>query len=171
MAAWVSGEATAFRELFARHAGLLVRVVGRGLPRPDDAADLVQQTFLQLHRAKADYRAGTPLRPWLLTIATNVRRMHLRASGRRPEEPHAPETLPELPVAAPDPDAGGRAARVREAVAALPQDQRDVVWLHWFEGLSLPEVATVVGASHGAVKVRAHRAYERLRGLLGAEIA
>lgn len=168
MEAWVGGDGAAFRELFTRHAGLLVRVVGRGLPRADDASDLVQQTFLQLHRARLDYRLGTPLRPWLLTIAINVRRMHLRASGRRPEDLHAPETFPDLVAPAADPDAGERAARVRQAVEALPQDQRDVVWLHWFEGLSLVEVATVVGASHGAVKVRAHRAYEKLRGLLVA---
>jgi DNA-directed RNA polymerase specialized sigma24 family protein len=49
----------------------------------------------------------------------------------------------------------------------LPADQREVIELHWFDGLEFPEVAQVVGASVSAVKVRAHRGYVRLRQALG----
>jgi hypothetical protein len=49
----------------------------------------------------------------------------------------------------------------------LPADQREVIELHWFDGLEFPEVAQVVGASVSAVKVRAHRGYVRLRAALG----
>ena len=56
---------------------------------------------------------------------------------------------------------------MRKALAKLPENQAEVIVLHWFGGLSFPEVAEAVGASLSAVKVRAHRGYERLRGLLG----
>jgi RNA polymerase sigma-70 factor (ECF subfamily) len=170
MQAWSSGDATAFPELFHRYAGLLGRVLGRGLPRPEDSRDLVQQTFLQLHRARRDYRTGAPFRPWLLAIGANVRRMHLRASGRRPEVPVPTEELT-AQVAPADPEKAERAAQVRAALDTLPPDQREVVWLHWFEGLSFQEVATIVGARDGTVRVRAHRAYERLREALGTSKA
>ena len=52
-------------------------------------------------------------------------------------------------------------------MADLPADQREVIELHWFDGLEFPEVAQVVGASVSAVKVRAHRGYVRLRQALG----
>ena len=59
-----------------------------------------------------------------------------------------------------------QAARVRSALAELPGNQREVVELHWFEERPFAEVAQIVGASEGAVRVRAHRAYKRLKELL-----
>ena len=55
---------------------------------------------------------------------------------------------------------------VQAAIDALPEGQRAVVHLHYFEGLTFAEVATAIGITEGAAKVRAHRAYERLRGVL-----
>jgi RNA polymerase sigma-70 factor (ECF subfamily) len=52
---------------------------------------------------------------------------------------------------------------LRQALARLPDEQRRVIEMHWFAGLPLPEVATALSVSLSAVKVRAHRAYERLR--------
>jgi RNA polymerase sigma-70 factor (ECF subfamily) len=56
--------------------------------------------------------------------------------------------------------------QVREALDRLPESQRTVIQLHWFDGLSMSEVADVVGASVSAVKVRAHRGYKVLRTAL-----
>jgi len=60
---------------------------------------------------------------------------------------------------------------VARVLRELPADQREVIELHWFDGLEFPEVATVVGASVSAVKVRAHRGYVRLRAALGDDVA
>ena len=57
--------------------------------------------------------------------------------------------------------------KVRKAVGELPQEQRDVVYLHWFADLGFDEVAQVLRASSVAVRARAHRAYEKLRVSLG----
>ena len=131
------------------------------------AQDLVQQTFLQVHRARRDFRPGSALRPWLYTIAANLRRESRRRAARRPELPLAEQTSREPSVG---PAASTPAERlVRRALQDLPDGQREVVVLHWYEGYTFREIAQIVGASQSAVKVRAHRAYERLRAVLGAE--
>ena len=166
MAAYVAGDRAAFEELFRRYSPALLRVIGRQLSSPGEAHDLVQQTFLQLHRARNDFKPGARLRPWIFTIALNLKREHFRRLRRRPEAPleldgrNDPQILPESPERAENQRA------VRQALDQLPPDYREVIVLHWFEGLSFPEVSAIVGASVSAVKVRAHRGYVALRKLL-----
>lgn len=157
------GDPDAFDTLFARYSPMLLRIMRRGVDSEADAHDLVQQTFLQLHRARADFRASAPLRPWLLTIAMNLKRGYWRRAKRwRQTELGDDLTAP------PGPDPAQREA-VRQlyvALKALPDNQREVIELHWLEEIPMAEVAQIVGASRSAVKVRAHRGYKRLRGLL-----
>ncbi len=171
MTAYVAGDEGAFRELFARYAPLLARIVRAQGSSDEEGRDLVQQTFLQLHRARRDYRAGEPLRPWLLTIAYNLCRDRWRTLGRRREVP-LEQAPPPVDTATPADllQAGRRAERLRGALRMLPGDQRQVVEMHWFAGMPLPDVAVALGASLSAVKVRAHRAYQRLRANLRGEV-
>ena len=165
MAAYIAGDASAFRELFDRYSGVLYRMLLRDLRRPEEARDLVQQTFLHLHRARRDFDRRLRFRPWLFTIAVNLKREYFRRVKRRPESSLDAEGAPE-PVQA---DHGERTAAqqaIRHALGTLPKDQREVIELHWFDGLSFAEVAEVVGASVAAVKVRAHRGYVALRHTL-----
>ena len=74
MEAYVAGDAAAFRLIFERYAPLLMRTMLRELYVREEANDLVQQTFLQLHRARADFDAGQKLKPWIFTIALNLKR-------------------------------------------------------------------------------------------------
>jgi RNA polymerase sigma-70 factor (ECF subfamily) len=168
MLRYAGGDEAAFRELFARWAAPLVRLLRRKVGRDADAQDLAQQTFLQLHRARLDFRAGMKLKPWIITIALNLARDHLRRRGRRPESSLDEGNLlePSVPAAVGG-EAEDVAQRVRKALATLPADQREVIELHWFEQLSFPEIAGIVGASSGAVRVRAHRGYVTLRAQLG----
>lgn len=167
MARYCGGDVGAFQELHARYGPKLLALMRRSLFRQDEAADLVQQTFLQLHRARKDFRQGALLRPWLYTIALNLKRKHFRTVKRRPTTPL------EVDVGGADapPDRGLERSedveRVREALGRLPAAQREVIELHWFEGLPFAEVASVVGISLSAAKVRAHRGYKRLREHLG----
>ena len=170
MVAYRNGDRAAFRELFDRFAPLLQRVLVRDLDRREEARDLVQQTFLQLHRARADYRADKPLRPWVMTIALNLKRQYFRTRSRRPNEVAELADVKEPAADHLDPAAAAEAARVRDALRSLPPAQRDAIVLHWFEGFTFTEIATIVGAKPSAVKVRAHRGYERLRGILGDDV-
>lgn len=162
MAAYRAGDRGAFDALFSRYAPRLRQTLGRRINRGEDVADLVQQTFLQLHRARADFREGAKLRPWLYTIALNLARQYFRRKGRRPETGLGEFEPPERGQQG-DPERPAVARELREALATLPEAQREVIELHWFEGLPFKEVAQVVGASESAVKVRAHRGYEKLR--------
>jgi RNA polymerase sigma factor (sigma-70 family) len=168
MAAYMDGDAAAFRTLFDRHAPVLYRLARRRLSSNDDARDVVQQTLLQVHRARHDFRRGSRLRPWLFTIAMNLIREHYRRHSRRREQPLDSAPLAAEPATEPE-DAERvreRSARVRAALASLPEAQREVIELHWFEDSPYDEIAMIVGASVAAVRVRAHRGYERLRQIL-----
>lgn len=168
MAAYVRGDRAAFTELFARYAPRLQRLMQRDLGGAEVAHDLVQQTFLQLHRARNDFRPGAKLRPWLFTIALNLKRQHFRRRARRPQTSLDAEGPGFEPVAARgNPERSANDAQLRAALLQLPDAQREVIVLHWFEGMTFREVAQVVGASQAAVKVRAHRGYNRLRETMG----
>ncbi len=165
MLAYVRGDQAAFREIFSRYAPMLLRVVLRQVGRLADAQDTVQQTFLHLHRARGDFRADQRLRPWIMTIALNLARDLLRRRGRRREDDLVEEALPPVVVDASHPSEQDDETRqrVRTALRRLPIDQREVIELHWFEELPFQEIATIVGATPGAVRVRAHRGYVTLR--------
>jgi RNA polymerase sigma factor (sigma-70 family) len=170
MTAYVAGNPGAFEQLFQRYAGVLYRVARQRLGSDDDARDVVQQTLLQLHRARHDFRSDAPLRPWLFTIALNLVREQHRKRGRRREQPlddaqHARQASAE-PLPGSAREAVERSARVRSALASLPEPQRSVIELHLFDELPYEEIALIVGASVAAVRVRAHRGYERLRQIL-----
>lgn len=166
MAAWVAGDERAFEALFRRYAGPVLGVMRRGWLDAATAEDLAQQTFLQLHRARHDYRPGTPLRPWLFTIARNVKRDHLRRVLRRDPvldlEGHDPGRVDEGPARL------EALEGIRPAVARLPATLRRVVELHAFQNQSFAQIAELLGISRSAAKVRAHRAYRALRARLEA---
>lgn len=165
MERFVQGEEQAFSELFRRHAprleGALRRMVGSA------AGDVLQTTFLSIVRARGRYQRGAPFRPWLYTVAINAARDHLRRHRR--EEPHPTGTLPDRPAdpePLPDP---GLSRTIEAALAQLPENQREAIVLHRFEGFSFREIAELLGVTETAVKVRAHRGYQRLRTLLASQ--
>lgn len=172
MRAYVAGDRRAFRVLFARLAPRLHGFFLRHFRSAAVADDLLQTTFLKLHGARASYDPNARLRPWVYTIAARVRLDELRRRYRVPRVAGDADTI-DATVAADVPDAphrieaSERAARVRRAVDALPEGQRVVIDLHRFEGLTFGEIATILDMREGAVRVRAFRAYERLRDALG----
>lgn len=176
MRAYVEGDRPAFRALFQRLAPRLHAFFLRYFRSKAVADDLLQTTFLKLHRARASYDTDAKLLPWVYTIASRVRLDELRRRYRVPKT-SSDDGRVEATVAFDAPDApsrieaGERAERVRQAVDALPEGQRIVIHLNRFEGLTFAEVAEVLEMNEGAVRVRAFRAYERLRASLGDLIA
>jgi RNA polymerase sigma-70 factor (ECF subfamily) len=166
MMAYVGGDRAAFDELFARFAPSLLRVMRQQLRSQEEANDLVQQTFLQLHRARHDFRPDAKLRPWLFTIALNLKREHLRRLKRRPEAELSLDGRND-PLAKPDAERLEAARTLSFALERLQPAYREVIELHWLGELSFPEISELLGASLSAVKVRAHRGYAALREILG----
>ena len=157
-----AGDRAAFTGLLDRHEPA-VRVVTRRLLGEDDAADVIQEAFLQAYLGLDRLRDPARFGPWLCAIAVNLAKMLLR------------ERRPVLPLSDyPDPRNGEESAEIGELVAsaleALPRREREAVLLT-YAGLSSPEVAEVVGDRPGTVRVRLHRARGRLRaGELGTLI-
>jgi RNA polymerase sigma factor (sigma-70 family) len=166
MAAYVAGDKGAFRALFERHAPALERVMLRDLAEREEARDLVQQAFLQLHRARLDFDPAQRLKPWLYTIAINLKREHFRRRKRRPERLDTGEA-DRQPVAPRGQEHAEARRTLAWALERIPDDQREVIELHWLAGLSFPELSESIGISVAAAKVRAHRGYLKLRQLLG----
>jgi RNA polymerase sigma factor (sigma-70 family) len=168
MAAYIRGESRAFSALFTRTSPRLYAYFMRTTRDRALADDLVQATFLRLHAVRHAYRLGAPLSPWLFTIASRVRLDALRRKYRLSRE-SPDEDLDRYLDAEPAESAelaGDRdvlARSVRAAVEALPATQREVVHLHRFEGLTFAEISEALGVKEVTVRVRAFRAYDRLR--------
>jgi RNA polymerase sigma-70 factor (ECF subfamily) len=169
MLAFAAGDAAAFEEIYARYAGLVLGYMRRGYRREEDVRDLAQQTFLQLHRARRDFRGDKPLRPWLMTIARNVLRDHLRREMRRPPARPLDTLLDERGAGSREPEAVALREALALAIQRLPPSLEAVVVGYWREHLPLREIARRLGTTRAAVKVRAHRAYRALRKSLEEE--
>ncbi len=170
MARYAEGDGDAFRQLFALLAPKVRAFFLRSFIDPTVADDLTQTTFLKLHRARATYSADRPLAPWVFTIAASVRRDELRRRYRLP--PHVGDAELEKIVSrqlrerTPNPEPADEIEAVRAAIQRLPESQRAVLHLHCTEELTFEQIAHRLQTSPGAVRVRASRAYERLRQVL-----
>jgi RNA polymerase sigma-70 factor (ECF subfamily) len=129
----------------------------------EQADDLLQETWMRIHRIRHTYRPGEPVLPWIYAIARRVRIDGYRRIRRITVHESAMNVLPE-----PSPRIEPRDAlpEFETLIAALPEGQREVVTMLKVGGLSLEEVARATSSTVGAVKQKAHRAYERLRKLL-----
>ena len=171
MARFCEGDEVAFGTLYDRYAPQLEIFLRRLVRDRALAEDLLQTTFLSFVRARGRYVPSAGVRGWIYAIAANAGRDALRRRVIRREDPLDVETIATYtggddPVMSmTDPNV---ARAVDEALSKLPSDQREAVLLHKLHGLSFPEIATALGTTVGAAKVRAHRGYQRLKVLLAA---
>jgi RNA polymerase sigma-70 factor (ECF subfamily) len=169
MARYADGDEGAFEAIYddlsPRLYGFLVRQTGDSAL----AEDLMQQTFLQLHRSRSAFRPGAAALPWAFAIA---RRLAIDTARRaRFEVRQSDDTIAERAGAEPSPDMMASArqldSRFQTEFAKLPESQRTAFTMIRHEGLSIAEAASALGTTGSAVKLRAHRAYETLRMVLG----
>lgn len=172
MARYAEGDLQAFDELYSRYERRLYNYLCRVTGRRDTASELLQDTFLRLHRERKRYRAGSPFRPWIYTIATNLWRSEIRKrrtgeQALRREVADPAGSLPGVIDLAGDPEQQVLEARllsdIRSAIEFLPDAQREVLLLSRYEHLSQMEIAQVLGVSVGAVKQRIFRGLSQLK--------
>jgi RNA polymerase sigma-70 factor (ECF subfamily) len=142
----------------------------------EDRRDLLQATLMQVFRRIGSFRGDSSFSTWLFRVTANEALMLMRSQRRhraRLVEGLELEDLSALPAAndaALDRSDGlanqQRDARVREALAELPRDYRDVVLAHYHLDLGLQEIADRFELTESAVRSRLHRARTRLRGIL-----
>jgi len=161
MVAYQEGAYAAFEELYAALAGPVRGWLTSATRDRSRAEDLVQETFLQIHRARRTYDPGYPVMPWVLAIARHVYLMDRRTASRRPryvEEQQAPER-----AIAPAADTRLRGEPVRAALRRVTQDQRHALLLHHLAGWSFREIGRRFGIRESAAKLRSSRGMARLR--------
>ncbi|MEU9081724.1 RNA polymerase sigma factor [Streptomyces sp. NPDC048357] len=161
-----------FTELVRTQAGAVRSVLLRLSGSAREADDLGQETFLRAYAALREYsaerRRELQPRAWLLTIAANVWRNHLRTLSRRPGvadgvEVACAETLDEAPGPEQRALDGARRARLVTALSGLPDHHRLPVVLRYIGELSYREMATVLDCPVGTVKAQVSRGLATLR--------
>lgn len=173
-----AGDGDAFEQLVRTHAGRMLAVARRMLRDPQDAEDVVQESFAAAFRALASFRAESQLSTWLHRIVVNHALMKMRNRRRRPEV--ALDAL--LPAfgrdgyrvagAAEEVTAEGvltaaeTRGQVRAAIDRLPTAYRTVLLLRDIDELDNGTVATMLGVSPNATKIRLHRARQALLTML-----
>lgn len=167
MQRYQDGDAGAFRELYALVSPRLLGYLLKMARSRAVAEDLLQQTFLKVHRARAAYVRGADPLPWIYSIAHRTFIDEARRNKRAivtsggDEVPDVAAPVADEPI---DPELTKQAL---DALAQLPEQQREAVVLTKLDGKSVAEAAEIAGTTVGAMKVRAHRGYEALRKLLG----
>jgi RNA polymerase sigma-70 factor (ECF subfamily) len=166
VAASATGDLAALDALFERFHMTVYRFLGRLAGTDDDARDdLVQATFIEARRGAKRFRGGSSVKTWILGIAANLARHHLR-SERRLRDKHARygeglHVVPELPD-----DLVERRELVREiedAFASLPHDLQVAFTLCDVEGIKGVEAARAVGVPPGTMWRRLHEARKAVR--------
>lgn len=154
------GDRDAISDLYRRFNPSLVRFLEG---RSGAGADLAQDTWIAVFASLASFEGDErQFRSWLFTIARRRVVDHWRRAGRQPVTTHAPVQIEAVSAR----DTAGDELIAREAIAELVQDlspeQADVVLLRVVAGLSVDEVADIIGKSPGAIRVIQHRALRRL---------
>lgn len=159
-------EQLAFEQLFRETRQDLLAYLVRRSPRAEDAADTLAETYLIAWRRFDAIPEGDAARLWLFGVARNL--LLKGATLHRVQGALVERLAHELQASEPVDDA--RADALRAAVAALPARHREVVLLTAWEGLTPKQIATVTGTPVNLVRVRLHRARNRLKHELEIEL-
>jgi RNA polymerase sigma-70 factor (ECF subfamily) len=168
------GDIEAFRSLVEEHSSYLFGVVYRLTRNPEDARDVVQDTWLKAHAQLGRFEARAEVRTWLTRIAINCAIDHLRKTGRRDAVQSVDFDV--APIATqvrttePAPDrhvlAGEIHARVAHTMSRLTEVERAAFTLRHIEGMSIEEIGSVLGLKSNATKHSIFRAVRKMRAAL-----
>lgn len=171
LAAHVAGDPLAFEEIVRRHRDRLWAVALRTTGDPEEAADALQDALISAFRRAEQFRGDSAVTTWLHRIVVNACLDRLRRRSVRSAQP-LPDDVDDLPgsvVADPVDHMGRREVQlaVTEALALLPDDQREAILLVDVEGWSVEDAARKLGCPEGTVKSRCHRGRAKLAKSLG----
>jgi RNA polymerase sigma factor (sigma-70 family) len=154
-----------FEQVYRQYHGAVLGYALRRADTPEDAADIIAETFLIAWRRLDDVPAGEAARPWLYGVARRVLANHRRGEHRR--EALGERLRSELAAsgAATMPP---RTQSIDRALAALPERDREILTLAGWEGLDPRQIAVALGCSRNAARIRLHRARRRFAAALAA---
>lgn len=173
LAGFVHGDLSQFEGLVRRYERPLLGFIYRYLGDRARSEELAQEAFLRVFRHAARFDPSLSFRAWLYTIALNLCRHEAKRRGsetewRRRQAVGEPAATDDSPVALAQREEAMEA--VRGAVAVLPDEQRAVLVMRVYQGLSYEEIASVIGCPVGTAKSRMFYALERVRVQLGERL-
>src|SRR5271170_7812259 len=154
----------ASRALIEKVSPLLLRYFWAHASQRRFADDLLQDTWMRVHKARHTYRRGQPVLPWIFAIARHAGQDSYRRARRVEIRETQVDVLPE--TAASSPNVLRDTPDMDAILAELPASQREVIVMLKVSGMTIEEIARATSSSAGSVKQKAHRAYRKLRGLL-----
>jgi len=165
------GDTTVAGELFTAHRDRICRYIAGMIRDPAEAEDLTQETFLRAHCRQEALRDPKAARGWLYRIATNVCLDRLRqrahqATGYEDELQSRRQAILEGPSAQECAERAETSACVQRCLDYLPDSYRTVILMYEAHGLTAPEIAELLGVSTGTIKIRLHRARQRLQKIM-----
>lgn len=174
MAGVAAGDSQALEQLYARYARIAYGLALKILANAEHAEDVVQEAFWRVWNRAATFQAGSgQFAPWLFGIVRNLCIDELRRRQSRPTAVHGgpdDQILLAIPDTQPDLDAlsweAERRRLISSALSELPPDQRQVIELAYFGGLSQREIADRLNNPLGTVKTRVRLAMSKLKGVL-----
>jgi RNA polymerase sigma-70 factor (ECF subfamily) len=174
MSLFQQGNEPAYALLVQRYKDELTNFAGRFLGDPDEAEDVVQETFVRVWRSRDSYTPAARFSTWVYTIASNLAKTRLRRWSLRRfvrlGEKHNDGQVFDLPDESAGPDAAAddvfREERIQQALKSLPVKFREVVVLRDIQQLSYEEIVAITGSGMGTVKSRINRARAALRDQL-----
>ena len=166
------GDTEAFGQLYDRYVTGIFRFIYVRVGSTQLAEDLTAETFLRALRSLHTFQwTGKDFAAWLTTIARNLMYDHFKS--RRTKSEFATDVFPEQADPGRGPEADALAslsnAELMQAVASLPDDQRDCVLMRFVQELSITETAQILGRSEGAIKQLQLRAVRSLAKILQPE--
>lgn len=165
----VEADETALGALYDHWVRSLYSLVLHLLKDPDEAEDVVEETFWQAWRKASSYEPSKgAVSTWLLTIGRRKALDRIRSKKRHKEDPIGHDrAFADLPSSAPDPSQDTEGSELREHVRAalkeLPSEQREVLEMGYFNGMSQTEIADATGQPLGTIKTRMRLAMQKLR--------
>ncbi len=167
VAAFQGGDVGAFDTLVRRWERKIQGAIYRILRSEEETRDVCQETFLKAFRGLGTFRGQAKFSSWLYQIALNLCRDRMRRKKGRTwvslDEVGAIEAVERSPSTLELVESGDLARRVSAAVATLPDEQREVLILKEYEGMTFPEIAGILGVPVSTVKTRLYRGLTHLR--------
>lgn len=167
MARYQGGDFAAATALIHRISPQLHRFFVAQFASRTHADDLLQETWLRIHKVRHTYRPGEPVLPWVYAIARHVRVDHYRKAMRTSAREQRLEEISSV-VAVAQATSGHSGDELAALLAPLSESQREVLEMLKVAGMSLEEVARATSSTVGSVKQKVHRAYKKLREELGS---
>ena len=158
MAALNRGDASAFDAIYYRYRDWVVRLAQRFTGNPDDALDVLQETFSYLFRKFPGFVLSARMTTFLYPVVKN-----LSIAARRRRERHAGDENAPDPVASEGVRYDQARRELSVVLGSLPDAQREVLLMRFVDDMSLLEIATALGIPEGTVKSRLHNAIATLR--------